>query len=125
MPRLSAGNVTVAGIVYRKPTDAPYTQVVTVSADFAAKRWPGLQMSLIADAREVLLVLIARGGEELLQGLWSDSTYLACLHHSGLSAEIRLSAHSDRGRDPLERLSLLTARPQGLKRLIKRNSTSE
>lgn len=116
--------VTVAGLVYQKPTDAPYTQVVAASADFAANRWPGLQMSLVADAREVLLVLISHTGEELLQGLWSDSAYLACTHHSGLSAEIRLSARAGKGRDPLEHLSLLTARPQGLKRLIKPKSTS-
>ncbi|MGH8318976.1 MAG: TrmB family transcriptional regulator, partial [Steroidobacteraceae bacterium] len=83
------------------------------------------QMSVIADAREVLLVLIAHDSEELLQGLWSDSAYLACVHHSGLSAEIRLSAQTQRGRDRLEHLSLLTVRPQGLKRLIKLKSTSE
>ncbi len=117
--------LTVAGLVYQKPTQARYTQVLAASADFAAKRWPGLQMSLIADAREVLLVLMAQDGEQLLQGLWSDSPYLACLHHSGLSAEIRLSAHSGRSRDRLEHLSLLTARPQGLKRLIKRKPASE
>ncbi|MGH8320151.1 MAG: TrmB family transcriptional regulator, partial [Steroidobacteraceae bacterium] len=75
--------VTVAGLVYQKPTDAPYTQVLAVSAGFVAERWPGQQMSVIADAREVLLVLIAHDSEELLQGLWSDSAYLACVHHSG------------------------------------------
>lgn len=116
--------VTVAGLVYRQPADAPYTQVLAVSALYAAERWPGLQLSVIADAREVLLALIAHGGDQLLQGLWSDSPYLACIHHSGLSAEIRLSARPDRGRDPLARLSLLKIRPQGLKRLLKRKSNS-
>lgn len=117
--------VTVAGLVYQKSPDTPYTQVLAVSADFAARRWPGQQMSLIADAHDVLLALIAHRGEELLQGLWSDSSFLACVHHSGLSAEIRLSARSGKVRDPLEHLSLLTARPRGLKRLIERKSTSE
>jgi sugar-specific transcriptional regulator TrmB len=117
----SERGVTVAGLVYGKPTGTLYTQVRAASADFVAERWPGRQMSLIADAREVLLVLIEHGGEGLLQGIWSDSVYLACLHHSGLSSEIRLAALPGRARDPLQHLSLLTARPQGLKRLVKRN----
>jgi sugar-specific transcriptional regulator TrmB len=116
--------VTVAGLVYRKPGEAPYTQIMGVSAAFVAQHWPGQQMSLIADAREVMLVSLAHGGEALLQGLWSDSAYLACLHHSGLSAEIRLAARPRSERDPLEHLSLLTARPEGLKRLLERKSKS-
>lgn len=121
----SERGVTVAGLVYQKPTDAPYTQVLAISADLVAECWPGQQMSVIADAREVLLALIADGGEGLLQGLWSDSAYLACVHHSGLSAEIRLSAPAERARDPLGHLSLLKVRPQGLKRLIQLKSTSK
>jgi len=120
----TARGVTVAGLVYRKPTAASYTQVLAASAAFAAEHWPGMQMSLIADAREVMLALLAPGGEEILQGMWSDSAYLACLHHSGLSAEIRLAARSGRERDPLEHLSLLTARPAGLERLVERKSRS-
>lgn len=80
-------------------------------------------MSLIADAREVLLALIAHSGENLLHGMWSDSEYLACMHHSGLAAEIRLSSKSGSEHDPFEHLSLLTAKPPGLKHLIKPKST--
>lgn len=116
--------ITVAGLVYQKPSGAPYTQVMGVSAGFVAEHWPGLQMSLIADAREVMLVSIAHGRDELLQGLWSDSAYLACLHHSGLSAEIRLAARPAGEPDPLEHLSLLTAKPEGLRRLLERRSKS-
>ena len=109
--------VTVAGLVYRKPAGAPYTQVLAASASFVAEHWPGQQLSVVADAHEVLLALIAPDGA-LLQGLWSDSAYLACLHHSGMSAEIRLAARAGSGRDPLEHLSLLTSRPDGLQRLV-------
>jgi sugar-specific transcriptional regulator TrmB len=110
--------VTVAGLVYEAPTDSPYTQVPSASAGFVAEHWPGQQLSLVVDGQEVLLGLLARDAEELLQGLWSDSAYLACLHHSGLSAEIRLAARAGSGNDPLEHLSLLTSRPQGLQRLL-------
>lgn len=109
--------VTVAGLVYEQPTDSPYTQVLSASAGFAAEHWPGQQLSLVVDGQEVLLGLLAPGAEELLQGLWSDSAYLACLHHSGLSAEIRLAARAG-GSDSLEHLCLLTSRPQGLRRLV-------
>jgi predicted transcriptional regulator len=115
--------VAVAGLVYESPRLAPYLQVPIGAKDFVTAHWPGLQMSLIADAREVLLALLDEPGEAVLQGLWSDSAYLACLHHSGLAAEIRLTALAGEQRDPLAHLSLLAIRPAGLKRLVTPNTT--
>lgn len=115
--------ITVAGLVYQQPCDAPYIQVLADSAGSLAERWPGQQLSLIGDAQEVLVAMVARGGGDLLQGLWSDSPYLACIHHSGLSAEIRVSARRDTDTGLLRQLSLLQARPPGLHRLIDDEST--
>jgi len=91
--------VLVGGLTYAPVADAAFTHVVSANAEFIAERWPGEQMTLVADASEVLVVLIAPGSSELLQGLWSDSAYLACLHHSGLAAEMRLSALAASGND--------------------------
>jgi sugar-specific transcriptional regulator TrmB len=113
-----ARGVKVGGLVYQPVSGAPFTVAVQSNAGFIAERWPGRQMTLIADAREVMLALIAPAGDELLQGLWSDSIYLACLHHSGLAAEIQLAAMKGRA-SPLKQFSLLTASPPGLRRLVK------
>ena len=115
--------VVVAGLVYESPRPAPYLQVPVSAKDFVTKHWPGLQLSLIADAREVLLALLDEPSEAVLQGFWSDSAYLACVHHSGLAAEIRLAAADREQHDPLAHLSLLAARPAGLKRLVTPNTT--
>jgi len=53
----------------------------------------------------------------LLHGIWSDSAYLSCLQHSGLSAEIRLSSLRATG-DALDPIALLAAQPPGLQRVI-------
>lgn len=116
----SRRGVTIGGLVYRPETGLPFPVAVAPRADFVAERWPGQQMTLIADAREVLLALIDPAGDALLQGLWSDSAYLACLHHSGLAAEIQLTAMNGQ-EPPLAHLSLLSAAPAGLRRLVKPN----
>jgi hypothetical protein len=49
--------------------------------------------------------------------VWSDSPYLACLKHSGLAAEIRMSAPAAE-REDLDRISLLRSFPPGLRSLM-------
>jgi len=117
--------VRVGGITYDAGEEAPFVQVVAPGAAFVTERWPGRQMTLIADAREVLLGLIAPDDASLMRGFWSDSPYLACLHHSGLASEMRLSAALARNEatnrsqdgDPLRDFGLLTATPPGLRQL--------
>ncbi|MFT3996482.1 MAG: helix-turn-helix domain-containing protein [Asticcacaulis sp.] len=119
--RAQARGVRVGGITYGdappETGDAPFIQVVAPGAGFVTERWPGRQMTLIADAREVLLALIAPDDASLSRGFWSDSPYLACLHHSGLASEMRLSAALTRGGDPLRDFGLLSATPPGLRQL--------
>jgi hypothetical protein len=52
------------------------------------------------------------------RAIWSDSAYLSCLQHSGLSAEIRLTGVDAAALEPLAGLSLLGAAPRGLRALI-------
>lgn len=114
-----ARGVLVGGTTYEPLADAPFTHVLSAGTDFVAERWPGQQVTLIADGREVLLALVAQDGLSLRHGFWSDSPYLACLHHSGLAAEMRLAAVlAESGRDPLRRFGLLSAAPPGLRELV-------
>ena len=116
LSRAQARGVTVAGLCYGEKPDASFHLSQTASRDFAFARWPGLQLSVVADAREHLLALLSADGSSVHHGVWSDSAYLACLQHSGLAAEIRLLARAQPG--PLEHLSLLQSYPAGLRALI-------
>lgn len=111
-----AKGVTVGGMVYAKPADMPFPTIVSTSAQFASTRWPGQQLSLVVDASEYLVALISPDGQQVLHGICSHSPYMACLMHSGLACEIRLSASAS-GDDPLAALSLLRSYPPGLRAL--------
>lgn len=115
LERASAAGVIVAGLAYA-PAAAGFRVIQANSAERAAAGWPGQQVTVVADAREHLVALISPDGERVIQGVSSDSAYLACLQHSGLAAELRLSAA--RSTDPLSDLALLTLRPSGLTQLL-------
>lgn len=87
-------------------------------AAFVTDRWPGAQLTLVVDAQEHLTALLSRDGRRVLHAVWTDSVYLSCLQHSGLSAEIRLAALRRGEADPLADISLFTAQPAGLRRLV-------
>ncbi|MCE4554344.1 TrmB family transcriptional regulator [Roseateles cellulosilyticus] len=112
-----ARGVLVGGTTYAPLEDAAFSNVMSPGTDFVSQRWPGHQITLIADAREVLVALVAPDGQTLRHGFWSDSSYLACLHHAGLSAEMRLAAALQGGGDPLQRFGLLVSAPPGLRTL--------
>jgi len=101
--------------------------------------WPGEQLSLVVDAEEHLLALLARDLRGVHQAIWSNSTYLSCMHHNHLAADIgftemRRAASDSRptvdnraasaGRSaltsPPESVSLLNTRPPGYRRLLER-----
>ncbi len=108
----TARGVRVVGQIY-----APHaTGVATVLQDTAPSQlaaWPGLQVTVVADAREHLTALISRDGERCRHGVWSDSVYLACVQHSGLAAEIVLGAQGLGQALPFEP-TLFGSRPPGL-----------
>lgn len=112
-----ARGVVVAGLIYGAAPDLPFPVVAMRNRAIVAERWPGLQLSLVTDASEHLVALLAPDGQTARHGVWSDSVYLACLKHSGLAAEIQISAAPD-AESPLNGLSLLRAYPSGLSRLI-------
>lgn len=117
LQRAHLRGVRIAGLVY-EANEAPYRTSLAARAGFALERWPGEQATVVADANEYVLGLVARDGTRLVHGLWSDSPYLSCMQHSGLSAEIELGSlaqGSDGG--GLDEASLLAGMPPGLRRL--------
>jgi sugar-specific transcriptional regulator TrmB len=113
-----ARGVKVAGIVYQPSQDWPFVAEMADSSEFVMERWPGSQLTLIADAREYLVALLAGDDQQAKHAVWSDSVYLACLQHSGLAAEIRIAAARHDQGDPRSAISLLRSYPPGLRTLI-------
>ena len=113
-----ARGVTVAGLAYGDPPEFSFPVATACSRAFVADRWPGMQLSLVADAREHLVALLSPDGLTARHGVWSDSAYLACLQHSGLAAEIQLSTTNPDDPKAFGRLSLLHTFPPGLRTLV-------
>lgn len=120
-PMLAAAadrGVVVAGLVYGPVIPPAKVLARRASSETSAiQRWPGRQLTIVVDASEYLVALMGEGLTSVKRALWSDSVYLACLQHSGLSAEIRLTAVPEQPR-ALQRLALLEAAPRGLHALL-------
>jgi hypothetical protein len=105
----------VIGLGYQpEPEDSAIQVVVTVGAA-VQDHLPGVLIRLTVDARESLNALLSHDGQRVLHAVWSDSPFLACLQHDGMSCEIRLSALApDRVQDRFWQLGLLHLAPPGL-----------
>lgn len=108
---------TVAGLAYAAHPPVAFRTIVAPEAEAIQARWPGDQLTIVADGAAYLVALVASNGGELRHGVWSDSAYLSCLQHSGLAAEIRLSA-APAPDDPNADLALTRSFPKGLRQLI-------
>lgn len=121
----AAERAKVAGMVYAEAAAPGVTTVLSPSDAFVRERWPGAQLSLVADGREHLEVLLSADGAGVRHGVWSDSVYLACMKHSGLAAEIQLSAATRGEAEDLRAISLLRSYPPGLRTLVGPRDASE
>lgn len=112
LAQAAARGVRAVGQIYA-PQATPVETVLRDTAPSQLAAWPGLQVTVIADAREHLTALLSRDGRRCRHGVWSDSVYLACVQHSGLAAEIVLAAQ-DTGHSLSFDPSLFASRPPGL-----------
>ena len=111
------GKEHIPGVITQQLTDH----------DPALDAWPGQQINIVIDGEEHLLALLSRDMESVHEAVWSNSTFLSCLHHNHLASEIfvtslrsgqaDLSATTEK---KLEHISLLSFRPSGLETLFKR-----
>jgi len=120
----SARRVSIAGLVYGETPKLPFDCVRSSDADFVRERWPGAQLTLVADAREFLVALLTPDGTGVKQAIWSDSVYLSCLQHSGLSAEVQLSAPPSSRARLSRSFSLIGSSPPGLRHLVGQPTSS-
>lgn len=109
--------VLVAGITYDPAHDSPTTPYNGFSSGLLANLWPGLGMIVIADGAQQLIAQISRDMNTLMNGIWTDSTFMSATYHSALAAEIRLTAMRP-AHDPLRHIALFQAKPPGLRAVI-------
>jgi HTH-type transcriptional regulator, sugar sensing transcriptional regulator len=114
----AARGVKVAGIVYRETEEEAFDTVRSPPRPGIIHRWPGDQLSIVADADEYLLALLSHDGRQVLHAVWSNGSYLSSLQHNALASEIRLWAIAPDERDALAEIALLRAFPPGLRKLV-------
>lgn len=110
--------VRVAGIDYAGAREEGMTMVSPAGPRMIEERWPGSQLTIIADAQEHLVALLSPDRSRVLHGVWSASAYLSCLQHNGLASEIRLLDAFPGDGDRLQELSLLHAMPPGVRSIL-------
>jgi sugar-specific transcriptional regulator TrmB len=123
----AASGVIVACHVYAEEEIEGVHTLNVADRDLAAVDWPGEQISIAVDSREHLLGLLAKDMESVHEAVWSSSTFLSCLQHNGLVAELvaigprsKYSGPADDIVGLLESITLTRFRPPGLKDLIRR-----
>jgi sugar-specific transcriptional regulator TrmB len=114
----SARGVRVAGIVYEEAGETAFDTVRSPPRPGIIGRWPGDQLSLVADAAEYLLALLSHDHRQVRHAVWSDGAYLSSLQHNALASEIRLYGIAPDDRDRLAGIALLHAFPPGLRTLV-------
>jgi sugar-specific transcriptional regulator TrmB len=111
-----ARGVTVAGLAYERRHSDPMTPFNSESTDMIGSRWAGDGLMLVVDGCQMLLAQVTKDRSAVLNAVWTDSPFLCCLFHSGLAADIRLTALQTDPGDPMQILTLQQSRPPGLDR---------
>lgn len=115
--------VTVAVRTYQPAKMKGVSVLVATDAERVLTMWPGEQLSIVVDAEQFMLALLTKDAGNIHQAIWSNSTFLSCLQHNGMAAEIMLTETQRKGDalvTPLERLSLTRSNSPGFRRLLLR-----
>lgn len=122
----AARGVLVACRVYE---DEQIPGVITrhrIKPDPALDKWPGQQINIVIDSEEHLLGLLAKDMESVYEAVWSNSTFLSCMHHNALASEIKYMNYKPESvalaaaEDELNSISLLEFHPSGMETLLQR-----
>jgi sugar-specific transcriptional regulator TrmB len=122
----SAGHrgVEVVVRVYAPITLKRAKVLLAPDADRLLSLWPGEQLNMVADAEQYMLALLTKDVTSVHQAIWSNSTFLSCMQHNGLSAELIMTeAYARDGTAPssdIQRISLTRSQLPGLRQLMER-----
>ena len=97
------------------PIDIEGAHIVTAPiADKLLSQWSAQQLNVIVDGEQSLMALLSTDGSDLLQAYWSNSLYLACLHHGGRLCEqtlLRAIQARQSGASKNEIISIIDSHP--------------
>ena len=82
--------------VYRPTELRGADLIVCPKGELILDRWPGQWINLVTDGMELLYAFLSSDGAVVHQAVWSSSSYLAWLAHSGMAGEMTASRLSER-----------------------------
>ncbi len=98
--------------------------LMSPDSDRLLSLWPGEQLNVVVDAEQFMLALLAKDVKTVHQAIWSNSTFLSCMQHNGLSAELIMTeAYARDGvkaPSEIQRISLTRSQLPGLRQLMER-----
>lgn len=117
--------VATSGIAYRAEDVTPTIPFKGEPPDAVVERWPGWGIIMVADASEMLVAQISADMTQVLNAMYTDSSFLSCIMHGLLHSDIRLVGLEGEipgaiPPSPLDALALRVARPPGLTAMLKR-----
>jgi sugar-specific transcriptional regulator TrmB len=84
---LASRGVTIAVKAYAPVAIDGASVIVTLEHETVRLRWPGQWINLVVDSQEHLLAFLTADGHGVHQAVWSESTYLSWVYHSGIISE--------------------------------------
>lgn len=84
-------NVNVAVNLYQ-PMQLTGVQIFArIDGANIIKRWPGEWINIVIDGEEYLLAFFEKNLDQVIQAIWSSSSYLSWVYYSALMAELQLA----------------------------------
>ncbi|MCI0587232.1 MAG: TrmB family transcriptional regulator [Planctomycetes bacterium] len=114
----AARKARVVAKVYAPGTAGDARLVESPDAARVLAVWPGHQLTLVRDAEEHLLALLTPDMSGVHQAVWSNSTFLSCMHHNHVASEIGLTESS--AAPLVAEISLTRSGVSGLRTLLER-----
>lgn len=114
--------------VYEVPELPEFEWVLSPLGDGALEQWPGQQLTLAADGQQHILALLDADLGHAHQAVWSRSTFLSCMQHNHISAELGHASHlrgrrrlrSEASPEQLEDITIMRSGAPGMQTLQER-----
>lgn len=89
--RAASRGVDVYGQIYASADTGSAKVIVSPVGEKILAEWASEQCNLVIDGREVLLALLSSDLDHVVQAVWSESRYMACMVHAGQMREYTIN----------------------------------
>jgi HTH-type transcriptional regulator, sugar sensing transcriptional regulator len=87
----AARGVDVYGQLYADAETGDASVIVSPIGNQVLTEWASEQCNIVIDGREVLLALLTSDLDHVVQAVWSESRYMACMVHAGQMREYTIN----------------------------------